>query len=161
MARIINKKATQGIIQALARHATAETQNPEPPIHTIWEALTSPRAVEWMESLIKEDKALDSLNVFLHNQTKGQLKAIGITEQFIIPSRYVPTLKTHPDGTFDKLKSRLILQGHQWAMKKGVHYDETFTTTPTPDSARILLLGEVHGYYSSDEEFTKIGERRR
>jgi hypothetical protein len=144
----INKKATQNIMQALARHVTAETQSPEPPIHTIWEALTSPRAIEWMESLIKEDKALDSLDVFLHNQTKGQLKALGITEQFIIPSRYVPTLKTHPDGTFDKLKSRLILQGHQWAMKKGVHYDETFTTTPTHDSARILqAMGTGNGWH--------------
>ena len=67
----VHKKAEQDITRKLARHVTAETQSPEPPIHTIWEALTSPRAIEWMESLIKEDKALDSLDVFLHNQTKS------------------------------------------------------------------------------------------
>ena len=144
----IKKNASVKIMIALANNVTAESPTPEPPIHTIWEALASPRGIEWMEALIKEDKALDSLEVFLHDQTKTQLKALGITEQFIIPSRYVPTLKTHPDGTFDKLKIRKILQGHQWAMKKGIHYDETFTTTPTHDSARILqALGTGHGWH--------------
>ena len=55
---------------------------------TIFEALTSENAHEWAQGLIKEDDKLDSLNVFLHDQTEDQLKKLGITGKFIIPSRY-------------------------------------------------------------------------
>jgi len=104
---------------------------------TIFEALTSENAHEWAQGLIKEDDKLDSLNVFLHDQTEDQLKKLGITGKFIIPSRYVVTTKKK-DGIISELKVRKIIQGHKYAMQKGTHYDESFTPTPTQDTLRIM-----------------------
>ena len=104
---------------------------------TIFEALTSENAHEWAQGLIKEDDKLDSLNVFLHDQTEDQLKKLGITGKFIIPSRYVVTTKKK-DGIISELKVRKIIQGHKYAMQKGTHYDESFTPTPTQDTLRVM-----------------------
>jgi hypothetical protein len=56
---------------------------------TIFEALASENAHEWAQRLIKDDGKLDTLNVFLHDQTEEQLKKLGIAGNFIIQPRYV------------------------------------------------------------------------
>jgi hypothetical protein len=81
---------------------------------------------------------LDALGVFVHNVPREVLRAVGITERFIVPSRYVPQAKFLPTGEFDRPKIRKIIQGHKYAMKKNIHYDRTFTATPSLGSSRIL-----------------------
>jgi hypothetical protein len=105
---------------------------------TIWEALAGPNAKQWVDVLTAEDKKLDQLGVFVHDIPRRILRQLGITEQFIVPSRYVPTLKTLPTGAFDRAKIRKIIQGHKYAMQKNVHYDRTFTPTPSLDSSRFM-----------------------
>jgi hypothetical protein len=84
----------------------------------------------------------------VHDIPKRILKMIGITERFIVPSRYVPTTKYLPTGEFDRPKMRKIIQGHKYAMRKNVHYDKTFTPTPTLDSSRMLEAFSVgHGLF--------------
>ena len=109
-----------------------------PTVSTLWEALTSEHAERWVDVLIAEDEKLDKLEVFLHDVPKWILRQVGITDQFIVPSRYVPQSKMLPTGEFDRPKIRKIIQGHKYAMKKNVHYDRTFTPTPSLDSSRIL-----------------------
>ena len=119
-----------------ASQQTTLKELPQDPV-TIFEALASEDTQEWMQALNDEEESLDSLGVFLHDQTKDQLRALGITDKFIIPSRYVVTTKRHPDRTIDKLKVRRVIQGHKYAMKRGVHYDDSFAPSPTQDTTRI------------------------
>ena len=113
----------------------------------IFEALASDQAQDWISALLEEEASLDRLNVFLHDQSPQQLKDLGITAKYIIPSRYVIAVKRHPDRTIDKLKVRRVIQGHKWAMQRGVHYDESFTASPTQDTTRLLqALSIGHGW---------------
>ena len=104
----------------------------------IFDALSRDNAQDWIRALLDEEASLDALGVFLHDQSASQLKALGITAKYIIPSRYVIAVKRHPDRTIDKLKVRRVIQGHKWAMQRGVHYDESFTASPTQDTTRLL-----------------------
>ena len=124
---------------------TISQNNDKDPVN-IFEALASDRAQDWIRALLSEEESLDSLNVFLHNQTAAQLKTLGITKKYIIPSRLVFTTKRFPDRTIDRLKVRRVIQGHKWAMKKGVHYDESFTASPTLGTIRLMqALSIGHG----------------
>ena len=107
-------------------------------VATVWDALGGEHAKAWVDVLLQEDAKLDTLEVFLHDVPKEVLRAVGITEQFIVPSRCVPTVKTLPTGEFDRPKTRKIIQGHKYAMQKNVHYDKTFTATPSLDSSRYM-----------------------
>jgi hypothetical protein len=58
-------------------------------VATVWDALGGENAKAWVDVLLQEDAKLDTLEVFLHGVPKEVLRAVGITEQFIVPSRYV------------------------------------------------------------------------
>jgi hypothetical protein len=109
-----------------------------PKVTTIWDGLASDHAKAWVDVLLEEDAKLDALGVFVHNVPKDILRAVGITDQFIVPSRYVPQAKHLPTGEFDRPNTRKEIQGHKYAMKKNTHYDRTFAATPSLDSSRIL-----------------------
>jgi hypothetical protein len=140
----LNKPET--VIKMAAAIAASQTTTIKDPT-TIFEALASKEAQDWIRALLDEEESLDSLGVFLHDQTMEQLKKLGITKKYIIPSRYVVNVKRHPDRTIDKLKIRRVIQGHKWAMQRGVHYDESFTPSPTQDTTRLLqALSIGHGW---------------
>jgi hypothetical protein len=130
-------------ISKAMKSATPTAKDPS----NIFEALASDQAQDWIHALLNEEAPLDSLGVFLHDQSPQQLKDLGITAKYIIPSRYVIAVKRHPDRTIDKLKVRRVIQGHKWAMQRGVHYDESFTASPTQDTTRLLqALSIGHGW---------------
>jgi hypothetical protein len=58
-------------------------------VATVWDALGGEHAKAWVDVLLQEDAKLDNLEVFLHDVPKAILRAVGITDQFIVPSRYV------------------------------------------------------------------------
>ena len=131
---------------AMVATASNKVPNPAADPANIFEALGSENTQEWMAALVEEEESLDSLGVFLHNQSKAQLRKLGITDKFIMPSRHVVTTKRHPDRTIDRLKVRRVIQGHKCAMKRGIHYDESFTPSPTQDTTRIMQAMAIgHG----------------
>jgi hypothetical protein len=95
-------------------------------VATVWDALGGEHAKAWVDVLLQEDAKLDNLEVFLHDVPKAILRAVGITDQFIVPSRCVPTVKTLPTGEFDRPKIRKIIE-----LYKGTNMQcrKTYTTT--------------------------------
>jgi histone deacetylase 1/2 len=55
----------------------------------------------------------------------------------ILGSKWVFALKTKPDGSLDRFKARLVVQG--FGQKEGVDYDDTFASTAGKTTVRIFF----------------------
>ena len=55
----------------------------------------------------------------------------------VINNKWVFRLKLHPDGTIDKYRARLVIQG--CAQRPGIDYEETFSPVTRLDTIRTLL----------------------
>ncbi|CAN1239948.1 Retrovirus-related Pol polyprotein from transposon TNT 1-94, partial [Linum grandiflorum] len=55
----------------------------------------------------------------------------------VLGSKWVFTVKTHPDGTLDRYKARLVAQGFR--QEYGIDYEETFAPVAKMQTVRTLL----------------------
>jgi Reverse transcriptase (RNA-dependent DNA polymerase) len=89
------------------------------------------------QAVISELQQLIRLQVFRfhqpHSLSKQQLKDR-------IPSRTFVKAKVRPDGSFDKLKARLVGGGHR---QKRSYYTENDTSSPTISPTGVLLLATI------------------
>jgi Reverse transcriptase (RNA-dependent DNA polymerase)/gag-polypeptide of LTR copia-type/GAG-pre-integrase domain len=112
-------------IAAEALSATARSNCPR----TYVEAMTRPDAQQYHEAACKEIEALlDNKTWELAKLPPGR-KAIG--------SRWVFLIKHKADGTIDRYKARLVIQG--FSQRPGLDYGETFATTIKWPTLRIIL----------------------
>jgi hypothetical protein len=97
---------------------------------TIWAAMKTPQAEQWIEALYAEiDQLLDSGTlIFRDAAPKGQRK---------IDGKWVLKVKRGPDGEVNKLKARLVARG--FMQTKGVDFAETYASTASPIYQRILF----------------------
>lgn len=57
--------------------------------------------------------------------------------KFAIKNRWVFRLKRHPDGSIDKYRARMVIQG--CAQRPGIDFDDTFSPVTRLDTVRSLL----------------------
>ena len=72
---------------------------------------------------------------FGHN--RAQLKAWNV-EMSPVPLLVLPSVKTNPDGSYDKHKVRICLCGSPFYMQKGVHFSKTYAATADVCSIRLI-----------------------
>ena len=91
--------------------------------------------------MLIELKGLEALGVFSDKAyTLKQLREMGITAKPMLAS-LIFDAKQHGDGSWDKDKSRLVIRGHKWNMRKTFgkdHVYETFAATPDLASTRLM-----------------------
>ena len=56
-----------------------------------------------------------------------------------MPCGLIYDIKWNPDGTWDKDKSRLVLKGHPWNMKKSFGHDYVYETYADRSWAREFM----------------------
>jgi hypothetical protein len=85
--------------------------------------------VQWVDAITKELQALFEMKTFKRiARTKGMR---------VITTRFVFKVKSKPDGSIEKFKARLVVQGCK--MKKGVDYHETYSPVMRASSLRIII----------------------
>jgi hypothetical protein len=97
---------------------------------TIWAALKTPQANQWMEACFREIAQLlenDTL-LFTDKVPKGHR---------LIDGKWVMKVKRDADGAVSKLKGRLVARGFMQA--RGVNFTETYASTAAPTYQRILF----------------------
>jgi hypothetical protein len=93
------------------------------------EALSGPHADEWQAAWDKEISRLDGAHTWeLIEPPKGVP---------IIPCNEVFKEKTGPDGSIVEHRYRIVAGGHK--QKKGVNYDETFSSAAKMPTVRVML----------------------
>ena len=89
------------------------------------------------QSVINELKQLIRLQVFKFHDpntlTPEQLRAR-------IPSKTFVKIKYHPDGTFNKIKSRTVAGGHR---QNRMLYSESDTSSPTISLVGLFILATI------------------
>jgi hypothetical protein len=106
------------------------------------EALNSEHNQEWATSCDEEINGLIKMGVLDHNGEAGgwtlnQLNSMGIKSK-PVPIGLYHTHKVNKEGEIIRRKTRAALQGHPGNMQKGIHFNETFASTPSEDSQRFL-----------------------
>ena len=98
---------------------------------------------------MKEMKGLDDMGIFEHNLTRKQLDERGITPaKTIVGMRMLLDVKLKPDGSFDKMKARNVIQGHKGYVQQGVHYSAVFAAAPSIPASRVIqAIGVLMGYH--------------
>jgi site-specific DNA-cytosine methylase len=107
------------------------------------DALERDNALEWIESMDEEMDGLTRMGVLDHGYTLQEIRDLGITAK-PVPLGLYHTHKTGQDGSITRLKTRAAVQGHRGNMQKGVHYTDTFASTPAEDTQRILCALTIH-----------------
>ena len=111
--------------------------------------LGRPDQAKWDEVIVKEMKGLDDMGIFEHNLTRKQLDERGITPaKTIVGMRMLLDVKLKPDGSFDKMKARNVIQGHKGYVQQGVHYSAVFAAAPSIPASRVIqAIGVRMGYH--------------
>ena len=91
----------------------------------------------WEKAVEKELDALDDLGVLSHDHRMSDIRAQGITTS-AVPMQLLYDVKYHPDGTLDKYKVREVVQGHKGYMRRGEHFFNTFSASPSCRTTRLL-----------------------
>jgi hypothetical protein len=96
------------------------------------EALATEQRQSWLDAKDKE------CNSFKERQTYvlPSVPIDQIPKELIIPSKIVFDIKTHPDGSFDKFKIRIVARGDRW---NNVYRLETYAGTARTESIKIIL----------------------
>ncbi|MBR57343.1 MAG: hypothetical protein CMH54_04715 [Myxococcales bacterium] len=121
----------------------------DPPPETLGEAIRDDvDGQDWSDESYKEFNGLTDLKVFDHGPenrgyTRAELHDLGIHSP-PVGTRAICDNKRGADGRIVRHKVRIVVQGHRGNMFKGVHFNETYTATPSQDSARILQALCVH-----------------
>jgi len=106
------------------------------------EAQGRPDWPRWKAAFEKEMASLDLRDTLQHHQRLKNIRAQGIHSK-PVGMRVILSVKYHPDGSIEKYKARNVIQGHPGAMFKGVHYNETFSASPKPETTRALMAAFV------------------
>ena len=164
-ARYEHRAFFEGMIAALKQSTHAQTEQSENatydriascmktfaqedlnPVHmcapkNLKEAMERENWDDWYHCMLIELKGLEALGVFSDNAyTLKQLREMGITAKPMLAS-LIFDAKRHGDGSWDKDKSRLVIRGHKWNMRKTFgkdHVYETFAATPDLASTRLM-----------------------
>jgi len=91
----------------------------------------------WITALFKELDALDELGVLSHDHTMKEVRGVGITAS-AVPMQLLFDVKYHPDGSLDKYKVRNVVNGHKGYMRRGEHFFNTFSASPSCKTTRLL-----------------------
>jgi len=104
---------------------------------TLRQAISGPYGGHFSDAAHKEFSNLLHFRTWeLRHLSQGR-KAIGC--------KWVFKVKAKDDGTVDKFKARLVIQG--FSQRPGIDYDETFAPVAHQESIRLLLaLAAQHGY---------------
>jgi hypothetical protein len=106
--------------------ATEAHQDPT----TIWAALKTPQANQWLEACFKEITQLLENNTLLFTDEVPE-------DHRLIDGKWVMKVKRDANGTINKLKGRLVARG--FMQIKGVNFAETYASTAAPTYQRILF----------------------
>ena len=99
---------------------------------TLAEAKELPEWNTWKESMIKEFKALQDMNVFeLVRRSDVPPKAR------IVKTKWVYKIKQNDDGSISKYKSRLVAQG--FLLRWGIDYYDTYSSVVGYNTLRTML----------------------
>ena len=116
------------LISVLGEWVTAMAALPDIP-RTMPQALSGPDRVGWKAAADKEYTALVNRDTWvLVLRPKGRN---------VITTKWVFTIKTKPDGTFDRYKARLVARGFR--QRLGLDYGETYAPVGRYATARVLL----------------------
>lgn len=127
-----------------AKRRKAVSTGTEPPPKSVEEALNhDTRAIQWLESILDEWLGLEEMGVLSHGYTLAEVRAMGVSTD-PVPLTVVLDHKFDSDGVLDRLKARICLRGTPRYMQKGVHFDETFASTPNANTMRILMALMCH-----------------
>lgn len=104
---------------------------------TLRQALNGPYGGYFSDAAHKEFRSLLQFRTWeLRHLPKGR-KAIG--------NKWVFKIKAKDDGSIDKFKARLVIQG--FSQRPGIDFDETFAPVAHQESTRLLIaLAAQHGY---------------
>jgi hypothetical protein len=91
-----------------------------PESKTYAEAMASPYAQQWKESIKSEVKSLKELDVFEYVKIPWKLKKCELMDY-----KWVFKVKYHPDHSIERFKVCLV--GNGYSQKKGVNYFETYS----------------------------------
>jgi len=91
----------------------------------------------WKTALIKELDALDELGVLSHDHTMKEVRGHGILTS-AVPMQLLFDVKYHPDGSLDKYKVRNVVNGHKGYMRRGEHFFNTFSASPSCKTTRLM-----------------------
>jgi len=103
----------------------------------IEDAMSRPDKGLWERAIRKELDALDELGVLSHGHRLDDIRKMGITNS-AVPMQLLYDVKYHPDGELDKYKVRDVVQGHKGYMRKGEHFYNTFSASPSCRTTRLL-----------------------
>ena len=118
------------------------------PPRNLREALSRPDSELWKAAMEKEMASLDKLEVISKGHTLTALKKRGIRKR-PVPIDLIYDVKYHPDGAVDKYKVRCVQKGHAGNLIKGIHYNETFSSSPKCETTRLLqALRVLNGWTS-------------
>jgi len=107
------------------------------PPKSISQAMNRPDKDLWKTAIMKEIDALDELKVLSHNHKMSEVRKMGITTT-AVPMQLLFDVKYHPDGTLDKYKVRDVVNGHKGYMRRGEHFFNTFSASPSCRTTRLL-----------------------
>jgi hypothetical protein len=120
-------------ISDITNKETGKIEDPR----NIREAMCRPDKELWAEAIRKELNALDELGVLSHGHRLEDIRKMGIASS-PVPMQLLYDVKYHPDGALDKYKVRNVVQGHKGYMRKGEHFYNTFSASPSCRTTRLL-----------------------
>ena len=99
-------------------------------IQSVKAADASPQAASWKEARLKELGSFESNSVWELVPPPPGVKPLGV--------KWIHKTKLKGDGSFDKHKARLVVQGY--AQREGIDYEETFSPTASTTMVRAFLV---------------------
>ena len=131
------KEGTTGRRPKATRDITNKDTGKIDPPHTLREIFDRPDKALWEEAVNKELDALDNLGVLSHDHRMAEIRSLGISAS-AVPMQLLFDVKYHPDGSLDKYKVREVVQGHKGYMRRGEHFFNTFSASPSCRTTRLL-----------------------
>ena len=129
------------ISNAFDAHINQEPNIDHSPPKNFGEAMDRDNWDDWMHVTQKEMDGLENMEVFSKEYyTREQLRSMGI-KHAPMPLGLIYDVKWNPDGSWDKDKSRLVMRGHRWNMRKSFGFDhqyETYAATPDLVTTRLM-----------------------
>jgi hypothetical protein len=93
--------------------------------------------LKWKEAFGVEVANIEDREVLGEYLTQEAVRAAGTTQR-PIPMRMLFDVKLKPDGSFDKLKCRLIVCGHTGYLRKGESFWATYSASPNLSTSRLI-----------------------